>query len=155
MTGKTMRRAIILVENFLDSLTESRRVQNENGRFLLNPSPAEFSGYFRGNGAAFYVDTAGDVAFGAGAHGSTDHSSISGAFALGVEACRGFMDGASKVTVEAWAKHSADTIAPIDQRKIDACVQAARANRYLQRLASQWNLIVYNEDYVEIEDAPI
>ena len=135
------------------ALTESRRLQTEYGRFLLNPSKAEFDGFFRGRaGAAFYLDTSGDVALGAGNNASIDHSTVAEAFGLGAEVARGYITKDGHVVVEVWAKDASDTLSPKATAQIDAVVQAAKSNPVLARLASTWQVVVFNADYVEIMD---
>lgn len=143
---------------YSEIINEGRRLKTTEGIFLLNPSKQEFDGYFRDKfGAAFYLDIDGQVSFGAGNTSSIDHSTIAKAFSLGAEAARGFISADHNGQIEVWASNSETMIdmTTDDKAKISKNIKAVEMNSCLNRISTNWKIIVFNCDYVEIEDSEL
>jgi hypothetical protein len=108
-------------------------------RFALNPTKAQFEALVgRAHGAAFYIDEAGDAAFGFGDDLSLDHSSICHAFGLGEEAARGYIRCVEEpvAVVEVWIELGEGGVFTDEMRaRAQAQWKAATANPGFLRVA--------------------
>ena len=118
-------------------------------RFLLDPSPGEFAGYFRGfDGAAFYA-TAEHISFGAAKDGSIDHDAVADAFALGNdETFRGWINLDTRLAhIETWVDAAElGEISEQERQKLEANLIAAKGNIVLGRLAAGFRHLVFSYD---------
>lgn len=143
-------------------LTEGKIEKDHHGnKFALNPSPIEFKQVFNGfDGAAFYADTEGNVAFGGCKEISIDHSSVAHQFGLGKEGCRGYVAlPECALQVEIWLRNKKEDdriITERDQQIIDHIVAFAKQNQVLTRIAKSWRVLAFNLETAEILlDKPI
>lgn len=118
-------------------------------RFHLNPSRFEFARFFAGLHGAAFIRMGDDVSFGAGPDGSIDHSTIARSFALtGDEVFRGYAKADGGAQIEVWVDAEDETLLDDAHRaRIDACVDAALADRCLSRIPGTRELVVFSTEH--------
>lgn len=144
-----MAQAVILSKNTVESFKGRRGRDTHGGRFMLNPSPAEYVGWFAGTHGAAFIRMGQDVSFGAHPDGSIDHDTIAKSFALaGEEVFRGYAKLGAGTQLEIWSDaEDASDINAKEQARIDGIVEAFLTDRCLSRFQGPHELVVFSTEH--------
>lgn len=144
-----MAQAVILPKNAVETFSGRRGRDSHGGRFMRNPSPTEYAGWFAGTHGAAFIRMGGDVSFGAHPNGSIDHDTIAKSFALvGDEIFRGYAKLGGGTQLEIWSgAEDASGIDAAEQIRIDGIVAAFLTDPCLSRFAGPHELVVFSTEH--------
>lgn len=141
--------AAVILQNRTETFQGRRGVNSHGARFMLNPSPAEFSGFFAGTHGAAFIRMGKDVSFGAHVDGSIDHDTIAKSFSLaGDEVFRGYAKVGSGLQLEIWSDaEDADLIDAAERQRIDGIVAAFLSDPCMSRFKGDRELVVFSTEH--------